>query len=104
MTKPTRNTSPRDYKNRAVICKALGHPVRLYIVDRLAAGERCVCELREEIGLDISTVSRHLAALKNAGLISDEKRGKQVFYRLAAPCVTGFFECLEAVQRNRRQG
>lgn len=84
-------------QNRAKILKALAHPSRLLIVEELAKGERCVCELREMIGADISTVSKHLTVLKKAGLVRDDKRGLQVFYRLLSPCVMNFFECVESV-------
>ena len=60
-------------------------------------GERCVCELTEMIGSDMSTVSRHLAQLKQAGLIEDEKRGQMVFYRLRVQCAMDFFDCIESV-------
>jgi DNA-binding transcriptional ArsR family regulator len=86
------------YQSRARIVKAMAHPSRLFIVDELAKnGERCVCELTEMVGADISTVSKHLAVLKNAGIISDEKRRNQVFYRLRVPCIMDFFRCVEAV-------
>ena len=82
---------------RARIMKALAHPSRLFIVDELARGERCVCELTEMIGADVSTVSKHLALLKKAGVVIDERRGQQVFYRLRVPCILNFFGCVEAV-------
>jgi DNA-binding transcriptional ArsR family regulator len=86
------------YQSRARIIKAMAHPTRLFIVDELARnGERCVCDLTEMVGADISTVSKHLAVLKNAGIIDDEKRRNQVFYRLRVPCVLDFFRCVEAV-------
>ena len=86
------------YEARAHIIKALAHPARLLIVDELSNhGERCVCELTEMIGSDMSTVSRHLAQLKNAGLVEDEKRGQMVFYRLRVPCLLNFFSCIESV-------
>jgi DNA-binding transcriptional ArsR family regulator len=86
------------YEARAKIVKALAHPARLLIVDELAQhGERCVCELTEMIGSDMSTVSRHLAQLKHAGLIADEKRGQMVFYRLQVECLANFFGCIESV-------
>jgi ArsR family transcriptional regulator len=85
------------YLARALILKALAHPTRLFMVDELARHERCVQELTEMVGADISTVSRHLAVLKAAGILEDEKRGSQVFYRLRCPCVTNFFGCVEAV-------
>lgn len=85
------------YQARARIIKALAHPTRLYIVDMLTEQEKCVCELTEKIGADISTVSKHLTVLKNAGIVADEKRGTQVFYTLSIPCVLNFFGCVEEV-------
>lgn len=86
------------YEARARIMKALAHPARLQIVDWLAAeGERCVCELTELVGSDMSTVSRHLTQLKQAGIIADDKRGQMVFYRLRVKCLTGLFNCIESV-------
>ncbi|MCU0776932.1 MAG: metalloregulator ArsR/SmtB family transcription factor [Akkermansiaceae bacterium] len=86
-------------RERAAVFKALGHPARLAIVDRLAAGECCVCELLEPTeysGLSGPTVSQHLLVLKSAGVIADEKRGKRIFYRLAMPCVSGISLCVQA--------
>ena len=92
------------FEARAEIVKALAHPTRLLIVDELSKGERCVCELREKIGADISTVSKHLSVLKNAGVVEDDKRGLQVFYRLRCPCILNFFGCIENVlQENARR-
>ncbi len=87
------------YKTRAVVVKAMAHPVRLYIVDELSRGEKCVCELTELIGMDMSTVSKHLSVLKNAGIVQDEKRGTKVFYILRMPCVMNFFDCVDNVIR-----
>ena len=86
---------------RARILKALAHPTRLFIVDQLVRGERCVCNLTERVGADISTVSKHLAVLRAAGIVRDEKRGNQVFYQLRCPCVTDFFGCVEGVLKAR---
>jgi len=82
---------------RAKVMKALAHPTRLFIVDELSRGERCVCELTDLIDADVSTVSKHLSVLKVAGVVRDEKRGAQVFYRLRVPCILNFFGCVEAV-------
>jgi len=92
------------FEARAEIVKALAHPTRLFIVNELSKGERCVCELRDEIGADMSTVSKHLSVLKNAGVVEDDKRGLQVFYRLCCPCILNFFGCVESVlQENARR-
>jgi DNA-binding transcriptional ArsR family regulator len=85
------------YEARARTIKALAHPTRLFIVDQLSQGEQCVCALTELVGADISTVSKHLSLLKGAGIVQDDKRGTQVFYRLAMPCVLDFLGCAQAV-------
>ena len=86
------------YEARVRVVKAMAHPTRMFIVDELSrSGERCVCELTEMVGADISTVSKHLAILKNVGIIGDDKRGNQVFYRLKVPCIMDFFRCVESV-------
>jgi len=82
---------------RAQVIKALGHPSRLLMVEELADRELSVWELTDKVGASISTVSKHLTVLKNAGIVADEKRGNQVFYRLRVPCILNFFGCLEAV-------
>lgn len=88
------------YEARARIIKAMAHPTRLFIVDELSRGEQCVCKLTEMIGSDISTVSKHLSILKNAGVVQDDKRGTQVFYTLKMPCAIGFFSCVEEILSN----
>jgi DNA-binding transcriptional ArsR family regulator len=92
------------YKQRAKVIKALAHPSRLLIVDELTKGERCVCTLTELVGADISTVSKHLALMKRAGLVEADKRGLQVFYRLRCPCILRFFDCIEAVIEENERG
>lgn len=90
------NTHAR-FQAKAQILKAIAHPTRLFIVDELSRGERCVCELTEMVGADMSTVSKHLSVLKTAGIVADDKRGSMVFYRLKVPCILNFFQCVEAV-------
>jgi DNA-binding transcriptional ArsR family regulator len=87
-----------NLKQRAAVFKALGHPARLAMVDRLAQGECCVCvlmEMPELPNFSGATVSQHLLVLKNAGIIADEKRGKRVFYRLLMPCVADLSLCVK---------
>jgi len=67
---------------RARFLKALAHPARVYIVERICQADICVCKLAEEIGSDITTVSKHLAILKQAGIVRVEKRGTQIFPKL----------------------
>jgi ArsR family transcriptional regulator len=84
-------------QRKSEIFKALGHPTRLRIVEKLADGEQCVCDCLEMFDIDISTLSRHLSVLKNAGIIRDERRGKNIFYSLTCPCIVSMFECMEEV-------
>ena len=89
---------PRQlYEARAKVAKALAHPSRLLILDALAEGEMCVCDLTDLVGADQSTVSKHLAVLKNAGIVDDRKEGAMALYRVKIRCLKGFWECIESV-------
>lgn len=85
------------YEARAKIIKAMAHPSRLFIIEELSKRECCVNELTAMIGADTSTVSKHLSVLKNAGLVSDEKRANSIFYSLRCPCIMDFVDCVEDV-------
>jgi len=91
------------FEARAAIIKAMAHPTRLFIVDELSRKERCVCELAEMVGADVSTVSKHISLLRNAGIVAQERRGNQIFCSLRVPCVLGFFSCVESVLRGERE-
>jgi ArsR family transcriptional regulator len=91
-----RHPRPR-YDARARIAKALAHPSRLMILEALEGREVCVCDLTDLIGADQSTVSKHLAVLKQAGLVEDRKDGVMVYYKLRVSCLRGFWDCIETV-------
>ena len=82
---------------RAKVIKALAHPSRLAMIDRLEKGEACVCELQKIVNADMSTVSKHLSLMKKAGIVEDRKEGLWVYYRLKVPCVIRFLDCIDAV-------
>jgi ArsR family transcriptional regulator len=82
---------------RARIVKAIGHPVRLMVIDFLKDGERSFSEIFDLFQLDKSTVSKHLLVLKGAGIVSSRKEGADMFYKLEVPCVIDFFTCVTAV-------
>jgi ArsR family transcriptional regulator len=86
---------------RAAVVKALAHPSRIMIAEALADGERCVCELTELVGADMSTVSKHLTLMKSVGLIEAEKRGLNVYYRLSCPCFADFLRCVDLITRKQ---
>jgi ArsR family transcriptional regulator len=86
-------------KVRADILKALAHPVRVLIVNALTKGDLCVCVLNELADIDQSNISRHLAILKKAGIVSDRRQGMNVYYHLETPCILKAFECAVDVVR-----
>lgn len=85
------------HERRAQVLKAMAHPSRLALLDALADGEVCVCDLHRLVGSDLSTVSKHLAVLREAGLVSDRRQGLQVYYSLRVPCAVSFFGCIDKV-------
>src|SRR6478672_265624 len=73
----------RDHLQSAMRLKALGHPVRLGIAQRLAAEpETCACDFAEVFGVSQPTVSEHLRVLREAGLVTTKRRGTQICYSL----------------------
>lgn len=94
--------SKMSVEDKVKIFKALAHLVRLRIVESLADGEKCVCACLEMFDIDVSTLSRHLSVLKNAGVVADDKRGKNVYYRLVCPCIPNVCDCLEKAFRSRK--
>lgn len=70
-------------KTAALLFKALSDETRLRLLALLAEGELCVCELTAVLALPQSTISRHLAYLRHAGLVEDRRQGVWMYYRLA---------------------
>jgi DNA-binding transcriptional ArsR family regulator len=93
-------------KVRADILKALAHPIRVLIVNTLTGGDQCVCKLNDLADIDQSNISRHLAMLKKAGILSDRREGMNVFYHLETPCIFKAFECAVEVVKSesKRRG
>ena len=85
---------------RVTIIKAMAHPVRLMIIEFLKGGEHYFSEILNLFKLDKSTVSKHLLILKEAGIVSSSKIGKEVIFKLEVPCVTDFFSCATVVIEN----
>jgi ArsR family transcriptional regulator len=87
----------QHYEARARVAKALAHPSRLKMLDLLGKTEMSVTDITRAVGADQSTVSKHLAILKDTGLIAARKEGTTSFYRVTCGCLGGFFSCLEAM-------
>jgi ArsR family transcriptional regulator, arsenate/arsenite/antimonite-responsive transcriptional repressor len=79
--------------------KALGDEKRLRILLQLAGGERCVCDLMEELGAAQSLLSFHLKTLKDAGLVTDRREGRWVHYSISGDVVTELEEFLRALRQ-----
>ncbi len=82
---------------RVAAIKALAHPTRLGIAEFLADGPRCVSEIHARTDADLSTVSKHLTLMRQAGWLACEKRGQQVHYRLACDCLPTFLRCIDSL-------
>lgn len=90
------------YNYMASVMKALAHPTRLFIVEMLSQQTRNVSELTQRVGADISTVSKHLTILKQAGIITAEKLNNQMIYRLLCPCVLDMYQCVVKIKETGR--
>ena len=87
--------------DRSVVVKAMAHPTRLLVMERLTEGECCVNDLTALAGCDVTTLSKHLAVMKKAGLLVCEKRGVSVYYQIACPCFGEFFRCIDLIASTR---
>jgi len=81
----------------AALFRSLGDPARLMIVRRLAAGPARVTDLAAGLGLAQSTVSKHLACLRDCGLVTSQPAGRASMFRLTQPALAGMIAAAEAV-------
>jgi len=91
------------FERQAEIAKAVAHPLRVAAIDFLKDGEKCVCEIAAHLGAERSNVSRHLAVMVGAGVLSCRKDGLKVFYKLRTPCVADFLSCVTRVLKHQAQ-
>ncbi|AHF06259.1 ArsR/SmtB family transcription factor [Desulfitobacterium metallireducens] len=77
--------------------KALAHPTRVAILERIADQEVCVCEIIEDLGLEQSNVSQHLAILRKQNIITSTKAGLQVHYQIKYPEVLEILKTVESI-------
>lgn len=94
-----------DFETPAVLLKAAADPHRLTILAALAAADEaiCVCDFTDGLPLNQPTVSHHLRILREAGLVTSERRGTWVYYRLAPDARTRLDEALANVFCQRVQ-
>jgi ArsR family transcriptional regulator len=89
------------FQKQAKIIQAIGHPLRLEILDFLKNGEQCVCDIAEHIDAERSNVSRHLSVMVSAGVLEYRKDGLKVIYKLKCPCILDFFSCITGVLKQQ---
>lgn len=85
------------YEMLGDILKAAAHPVRLYILKTMFDKKRCVKEFADELGYDISTISKHLTQMKKSGLIYDYREGNCVYYQIRCNCVRRLLDAAEDI-------
>ena len=78
-----------DLELTAARFRALGDPTRLRVIHELAGGTRCVCDLRDLLGVRGPLLSHHLAVLRDAGLVTTRRRGRWVDYTLDTEVLVG---------------
>jgi ArsR family transcriptional regulator len=89
------------YKLMAEVIAAAGHEIRLAILDYLKGGEQCVCDIADHVEANRSNVSRHLAVMLHAGLVSQRKEGLKMIYSLRTPCILNISDCVRNVLKHR---
>jgi DNA-binding transcriptional ArsR family regulator len=94
---------PKDLTGHADLLKTIADPHRLRILATLARADDdvCVCDLNDDISVSQPTVSHHLRLLKDAGLVSSERRGTWVYYRLADDVRARLTDVLDAILPQR---
>jgi len=96
-TGPMDDNELRLAESRARVFKAMAHPTRMHIVSLLSSGSQNVGELTKAVGFDMSTVSKHLSILREAGVVLDETRGRSVYYSLYCKCIPEFIHCVDEI-------
>jgi len=91
-----------QFLEKAALFKALAHPTRLFIIHTIKDRDMSVKELTALVGVDISTMSKHLSILKNHRIIKGKKVKNYIYYSLAIPCVLDFMTCaVKVINKNK---
>jgi len=91
------------YEMKAEILQAMGHPIRLAIIEFLTQREQCVCDIIEHVGAQRSNVSRHLSVMLKAGILECHKEGLKMIYTLRTRCVIDFLACVDQALQARME-
>lgn len=91
---------PASRAAAARLFQALSDETRLAVLDMLRHGERCVCELQDELDAAQSRLSFHLRVLKDAGLVSDRKEGRWSYYSLVPSAMEAAHDLVSGLARD----
>ena len=94
----------RAWELQAEVLRALGHPVRLEILELLRGGELCVCEMEPALGIRQPNISQHLAALRAADLVATRRDGVRVMYRIVDPTLFQVIDLVTGIARRESAG
>ena len=97
-----RSISLRNLGSAARWFHALADETRLQIIDRLRDGEQCVCELTDLLQTEQSRLSFHLKTLKDAGILTDRREGRWIYYSLNSSAIEELEEFLGSIKSKRR--
>ncbi|HEX2249578.1 MAG TPA: metalloregulator ArsR/SmtB family transcription factor [Gemmatimonadales bacterium] len=86
-----------DHSRATQLFHALSDPTRLSIVERLRFGERCVCDMTDDLDAAQSRLSFHLKVLKDAGLVSDRREGRWMYYTLNPETLAEIGELIQSI-------
>jgi len=92
-----------DVDRAVTLFHALSDATRLGILEMLKGGERCVCELQDELDAAQSRLSFHLRVLREAGLVTDRKEGRWMYYTIA-PDALGEVHDLAVTMQPKKNG
>jgi ArsR family transcriptional regulator len=96
-------SSPFEAAQARSLLRALADPLRLRVIEALGGGERCVCDLTNDLGLAQSKLSFHLKVLKQAGLLADRQEGRWIYYRLCPEALDDLRDWLAALSADCRR-
>jgi ArsR family transcriptional regulator len=85
------------FEMQAELCRAMSHAIRLEIVHLLREGPKHVSELAQSAGRPQAVISRHLATLRNAGVIISQRQGQEIYYQIADPKIMSVCDLMRQV-------
>ena len=92
------------YKIHAELCKVFSNPIRLEILNLLRGRELSVTDLIGKTRLSQANISQHLSIMKSKGIVSSDRKGKHIQYKLTNPKIIKAFDIIREILAERAQG